>query len=85
MPQVCDSHERRRHALSVPAQSVGRSHPPQTLPAHVAVPPAHGVLGATGGFEGVPFVQTSRVHSRPSTGRSVSSTTGGATPPAPSQ
>jgi hypothetical protein len=66
-------------------QSVGRSQPPQIAPVHLAVPPAQGVFGATGAFDGTPSVQTSRVHSRPSTGRSVSSATGGATPPEPSQ
>jgi hypothetical protein len=83
-PHACDTQVRWRQGASAPGQSVGRSQPPQITPRHVAVPPAQGVLAGTGGFDGIPLRQTSSVHSLPSTGRSVSSATGGASPPIPS-
>jgi hypothetical protein len=68
------SHTGTSQSVAVPQS------PSITHPTHAPLPSQnksmfapHIVLAGSGGFEGVPLEQTSSVHSRPSTGRSISS------------
>jgi hypothetical protein len=67
-------HVRVWHSLSTPGQSPGTRQLSAQSPTELQkCPPLH-IMPVRAGFEGVPFVQTSLVHSLPSTGRSLSST-----------
>ena len=68
--------------VSLPGHVVGRRHCTQTpAPLHSVLPfTLHAVPAAVLGFEGVPRMHLSLVHSLPSTGTSVLSTTDTAVP-----
>ena len=77
VPQVPFVHVRVAQSVSIPGQSEAVRHCTQLpLPSH-SVPPlwSQVVPAVSGGFDGTPLVQTSPVHSFPSTGTSVSSAT----------
>src|SRR5262245_40727873 len=74
------------HSLPATQAAPSGDPPPPHIPIPLQVPfTPHAVPCGAGGFEGSPLVHMSRVHSRPSMGRSVLSSCGGSALPIPLQ